>query len=132
MVVALKRDICQGQTEPCVKEAGKASGRLLLHLSQPATSAQLASLLAPYQRYQRIHLNQPHELFARFELPAEQQQYESLTRKLTVEWCCRPDEDVAKGKVKRHMVVMRPWAGRQHGRLCDITTLDGKNVSRWC
>jgi hypothetical protein len=123
---------CRGQQEPCIMEAGSTpGGGLQLHLSRPPTSAQLASLLAPYQRIQRIHIDQPQHVFTRFDQDAEQRQYEALTRLLTVEWCCRRERD--RGSLDpRHQLYMRPWGSRQYDRLCQVTKPLLGNVTYWC
>jgi hypothetical protein len=131
VAVSYKKGLCPGQSEPCIKEAGRASGMLLLHISKPATATQLVALLAPYQRYQRIHINHPHEVFARFDVASEAQQYDALSERLTVEWGCRR-EDERGALSKRHMVLMRPWVSRKYEKLCNMVTLDGKPVTRWC
>lgn len=130
VVVAHQPGICQGQPEPCIKEVGTASGALLLHISKAVTSSQLATLLAPYQRYQRIHLNGAQHIFAKFDQESEQQQYRELTRRLTVDWCCRRDEE--RGTLPLgHMVLMRPFYERRYDKVCEMS-YEKKVVQYWC
>ncbi len=130
MVVSHQPGLCQNQPEPCIKEAGRASGALLLHLSAPATATQLATLLAPYKHYQRIHLNQVQSIFSKFDQPSEAKQYDELTKKLTVDWCCRRDEE--RGTLPLgHMVLMRPYHSRRYDKVCEMV-YERKTVQYWC